>query len=371
VLDLTVDLRKAFDAGIGTYIRSVVPRVLERLGRNVCVTALVAHDQLDHFEWASARGNVALVPMRSKPFSFAEQLEFRRLVGSKELFWATSLAHPIRHTGPLVATMHDVAQLALGRSAGVSTPVAIGVRILLSHLRRRAATIMAVSNFTRSDFERYVGRPARGEIAVTPLGVDATWFDVAKSEDAKSAPRFVCVGSVRPHKNIGRLLRAFCLVANRLPHRLVIAGLAPKTNPHESWLSTLPPQLRERIEFTGQLPDNDLRTLVAGADALVFPSLYEGFGLPALEAMAAGCPVLASNAGALREVCGAAAASSFDPLSVKQIGEAMLRHALLDVGQRQFIVERGILHAREFTWERTADLTAQAIAVILRQQRTS
>ncbi|MGK2953014.1 MAG: glycosyltransferase family 4 protein [Thiobacillus sp.] len=368
MLDLTVDVRKAFDAGIGTYIRNVVPPVLDRLDPNVRVTALVAHDQLDRYDWLTAHGSTALVPMRSRPFSIAEQFEFRRRLGTGTLFWATSLAHPLWHHGPIVATMHDVAQLALGRSAGVSTPVFLAVRLLLASLRRRATAIVAVSDFTRREFERYVGRPACGDITLTPLGVDASWFDAVRGTDDQSAPRFVCVGSLRSHKNVARLLQAYSLVADRLPHRLVVAGLAPDVNPHEAWLSTLPPALRQRIHFTGQLPDTELRSLVAGADALVFPSLYEGFGLPALEAMAAGCPVLASSAGALPEVCGGAAASSFDPLSVEQIGQALLQHSSLGAAQRRAIVERGIAHARAFTWERTADLSAEVIRVLLRQQ---
>ena len=106
-------------------------------------------------------------------------------------------------------------------------------------------------------------------------------------------------------------------------------------------LANEPAVLRQRIRFTGLVPDAELRSLVAAADALVFPSLYEGFGLPALEAMAAGGPAPASTAGALPEVCGAAAAGSFDPRSVEQIARALARHASLGAAERQAIVERG------------------------------
>jgi glycosyltransferase involved in cell wall biosynthesis len=167
-------------------------------------------------------------------------------------------------------------------------------------------------------------------MAVTPLGVDASWFDAASMHaGAGEARTFVCVGSVRPHKNIGRLLLAFAKVADRVPHTLVVAGMAPRLSALEPILARMPASLRHRIRFTGLVPDAELRQLVAAADALVFPSLYEGFGLPTLEAMAAGCPVLASTAGALPEVCGAAAADRFDPRSVKQIALALTRHAAL------------------------------------------
>ncbi len=367
-MKLVVDLRKAFDAGIGTYIRNVVPRVLDRLGSDIRVVALVPHGQIDRYGWLPAH-RAEMRAMRAGPLSAGEQLEFRRVLGRDTPFWATSLAHPLWHRGPIMATVHDVAQLALGRAEGVSVPVSLAARLLLASLRRRAAALMAVSDFTRQEFVRRVGKPACGRIAVTPLGVDASWFDAAGAHAGPpAAPSFVCVGSVRPHKNIVRLLQAYAQVADRMPHTLVIAGLAPRGGELEPMLARMPATLRQRIRFTGLVPDAELRQLVAAADALVFPSLYEGFGLPALEAMAAGCPVLASTAGALPEVCGAAAAGSFDPRSVEQIAQALARHASLGAAERQAIAGRGIAHARAFTWERTADLTAEALRTALYRQ---
>ncbi len=368
MLPLAIDLRKAFDAGIGTYIRNVVPRVLDRLAPEVRVIALVPHGQVDRYGWLPAQ-RAEMREMRAGPLSLGEQFEFGRVLGRDTPFWATSLAHPLGHSGPIASTVHDVAQLALGRAEGVSIPVSLAARVLLASLRRRATALMAVSDFTRQEFVRRVGEPARALFAVTPLGVDASWFGIASAHaDPRAAPSFVCVGSVRPHKNIARLLQAYAQVADRLPHTLVIAGLAARAGEHERVLANLPAALRQRIRFTGLVPEDELLRLVATADALVFPSLYEGFGLPALEAMAAGCPVLASAAGALPEVCGAAAAGTFDPRSVEQIALALTRHASLGAAERQAIVERGIAHARTFTWERTADLTAEAIQRVLRQQ---
>ena len=363
--DLVIDVRKAFDTGIGTYIRQVVPRVIDRLG--VPATVWVPQGERDRHAYLSAC-NVRVVEVHAPPLGFAEQLALRRLLDERSLLWATSLAHPLLRHGPLVATVHDVVQLALGGSQGVPRRVSLAAHVLLSSLRRRASALMAVSSFTRSEFLQRVGSPTCGDIAVTPLGVDAAWFDAAATRAEPSAvPRFVSVGSVRPHKNLARLLQAFALVADRLPHELVFAGLAARHGEHLQWLETLPSFVRPRVHFAGHMEDAELRALVARADALVFPSLYEGFGLPALEAMAAGCPVLASSAASLPEVCGSAAAAYFEPGSVEQIAQALLRHAALTQAERQTLVERGVAHARTFTWERTADLTAAVIDTALRQ----
>ena len=363
---LTVDVRKAFDAGIGTYIRNAVPRVLDRLGPGVRTSALVPAGQLERFEWLGRPG-LHIVPVRASPMGVAEQVELRQRLAPGTVFWATSLAHPVWRCGPMVATVYDVAQLALGRSEGMSVHIAWSAKLLFASLRQRAAALMAISDFTRREFVRYLGPPTCGRIGVTPLGVDAAWFGAAQAAyEPAPTPYFVCVGSVRPHKNVVRLLQAFAAVADRVPHDLVIAGLGARQGEHTQWHAVLPQAVQARVRFTGFVQEPALRGLVAGADALLFPSLYEGFGLPALEAMAAGCPVLASDAGALPEVCADAAAAYFDPRSVEQIERALVQHAALSGGERQAIVARGSAHARRFTWERTADLTAEAIDTVLR-----
>ena len=363
---LTVDVRKAFDAGIGTYIRNVVPRVLERLGSDVRVAALVPAHRRGEFDWL-APCNVDIVPVHAAPMGLAEQVELRRRLVGGTVFWATSLAHPLGRRAPVVATVYDVAQLALGPSEGVATHVAWAAKLMLASQRRRARALIAISDFTRKEFIRYVGPPNCGRIDVAPLAADASWFAAAPPLLGPGArPYFVIVGSVRPHKNIARVLQAFAAVAERIPHELVIAGLGAPHGEHHQWRSALPAAAQTRVRFTGLLEEALLRNLVAGADALVFPSLYEGFGLPALEAMAAGCPVLASSAGSLPEVCADAAAAYFEPRSVEQIGQALVRHAGMSAVKRQAIVARGVAHARKFTWERTADLTATAVEAVLR-----
>jgi glycosyltransferase involved in cell wall biosynthesis len=364
---LVIDARKAFDAGIGTYIRSVVPRVVDRL--DVHADVLVAPGPRDRIDWI-AGPKVNVVEMAQPPFGVAEQVALRRWVHASSLFWATSLAHALLPRGRIVATIHDVAQLALPRSeSGASLATRTAIRLLLASLCRNAVALMAISAFTRAEFLAHVGQPARTEIIVAPLGVSPEWFDLTPQRPPGAVPYFVCVGSVRPHKNVARLEQAFGRVGDRLPHTLVVAGKLSPGEEYRSWLHELPEHARARVQFTGAIEDSQLRSLVANADALVFPSLYEGFGLPALEAMAAGCPVLASRAGALPEVCAGAAAALFDPRDDRQIAHALLDHAGRRADAKAGVIERGRQRARQFSWDATALATASVIEGALRAKR--
>ena len=361
---LVIDVRMAFGPGIGTYICQLVPRVIERL--QVPTTVWITEYQRARLGEIFDK-RMPKVVVQPRPLGVVEQYTMRRSLAPNSLFWATSLAHPLWHPGPMVATVYDVMQLALSRADGVPRHVAWAARLLLASQRQRAVGLMAISEFTRREFLRYVGEPMRCPVRVTPLGVGAAWFGAAHAYAARAPhPYFMAVGSLRPHKNFARLIQAFALLAGRVPHELVIAGLASGNGEHLRWLEALPVEARGRVRFAGRVPDPELRELVAGADALVIPSLYEGFGLPALEAMAAGCPVLTSDAGALPEVCADRAAGYFDPRSVEQMAQALERHARLPTGARQLVVERGIAHARRFTWDGTADATCSVIEAALR-----
>lgn len=356
-LRFLVDCRKAWDAGIGTYIRNVVPRVLLRLPP-ASVRVLVApgttglHGYLDCLQ-------LEFIEDASSPLSLKEQWDLRRCLQTGEVFWATSLAHPLFWHGPLMATVHDVAQLALdNRSAGGGI-VKYAARLYLESLRRRAGQLLFISEFTAREFIRHVGQP-RGMSRVTPLGVDADWFEVKAPVSPGTRPYFISVGSIRPHKNLHTLLSAFSLVRDQLPHDLVIIGKHDGFRTSESGFQELLAPLGERVRFLGEVDDSTLRQKVAGATALVFPSLYEGFGLPPLEAMAAGCPVIASRAGAVVEVCGDKA-RYFEPRDSDSLAAALLTQAGIPPEDRRSEVRLGREWARQYSWERTADLTAQAL----------
>jgi glycosyltransferase involved in cell wall biosynthesis len=165
-------------------------------------------------------------------------------------------------------------------------------------------------------------------------------------------PYVLFVGTVQPRKNLQRLIRAFAhVVAAGLPHRLVIVGrMGWLTEPIRAEVVAL--DLTDRIHFAGYVPDDDLPALYCGADAFAFPSLYEGFGMPVLEALACGVPVVASDTTSLPEIVGDAGVL-IDPLDEAAIGDALVR-VLADASLRARLAVAGPERAAHFSWERCA-----------------
>jgi glycosyltransferase involved in cell wall biosynthesis len=208
-------------------------------------------------------------------------------------------------------------------------------RLAYGRSLREARTVIAISKHVKESLvERMELEPDR--IEVIHLGLD---HDLFRPGDEPREPFLLYPANPWPHKNHERLFQALTRLRREHPGlRLVLTGTG---------LERLSPP--EGVEVRGRVPREQLATLYRRASALVFPSLYEGFGQPPLEAMASGCPVACSTAGALPEVCGSAA-RYFDPLSVDEIVEAVL--TVLDDPER--LVERGLERAAEFTWDACA-----------------
>ena len=368
---LLVDARKAFDSGIGTYVRSVLPRVLKLLGGDIAVRVLVARGDLakHHALGVGLGGAVEFVELGEAPLSVAEQVAFRRVLGRRDCFWATSLAHPLFTRTAMVATVHDVAQLALPGAAAGGAWVRRGARLYFASLRRAASALLFDSAYTQSQFHRHVG-PSDAPESVVALGVEPVWFEAGATPAPAPGvrPYLVCVGNLRPHKNLRLLISAFAAVQDRMPHELVLIGKASGFRTGDPGLQQALAALGARARWLGDIGDAELRAWVAGADAMVLPSLHEGFGLPALEAMAAGCPVLASDIGAHVEVC-ADAVRYFDPQSSSALGDLLLAQASLAPAARAAWRARGRQRARQFSWDETAARTAAALDRLVRSAR--
>ncbi len=261
-------------------------------------------------------------------------------------------------TGPLavasqVVTIHDCAFYDCPE--GFSAAFALWYRYLVPRLARRARRILTVSAFSRDRICELFGI-APEKVVVAPNGVSDHWRPATEEDIARARARLIldqpyvlCVGSLEPRKNLRRLVEAWKRIGVEKDGRtLVLVGASGKVF-RDSGIGSLPGNVR----VAGFVPDDELRALFSGADAFVFPSLYEGFGLPVIEAMACGAPVVCSKAGALPEVVDDAAVL-VDPLDIDSIATG-LTTVLTSRSLQASLRQRGIARAKQFSWDQTAE----------------
>jgi glycosyltransferase involved in cell wall biosynthesis len=255
----------------------------------------------------------------------------RRLAGLDAVHFPLTVTVP-RSDAPVALTLHDVQHLDLPELFGRSERAYR--RLAYDGPARRADAVVVVSEFVKARAVDRLGLdPAR--VHAVPLGVDRGRFHPG---DVPREPFLLYPARAWPHKNHARLLEAFALLRRRRPE----LGLVLTGGGHEQ-------RLPDGVGARGNVGLDELAELYRLAACLVFPSLYEGFGLPPLEAMASGCPVAASDLPAIREVCGDAA-MLFDPHDPEAIADGVDR--ALDAGEA--LRERGLERAEAFTWEACA-----------------
>jgi glycosyltransferase involved in cell wall biosynthesis len=323
--------------GSETYARELV-HALRRVGRHryrVFTPTIV--DKLPGETVSAYRASRSL-PGRMLAMSeaAARGRRLRGAMGVDELdaihFPLTTMLPPVPRT-PAVVTLLDIQHLIFPEF--FSRPELAYRRLLYQGSLKRAQSIIAISDHVKETLVDRLGiEPDR--IVSIHLGLD---HDVFRPGDEPREPFLLYPANPWPHKNHGRLFEALRLVRRQHPEiRLVLTGTG---------LERL--ETPEAVEVKGRVPREELASLYRRASAVVFPSLYEGFGQPPLEAMASGTPVASSTAGSLPEVCGDAA-RYFDPTSVEEMAEAVL--TVLD--SPDSLVERGLRRAAQFTWDETA-----------------
>ena len=233
---------------------------------------------------------------------------------------------------------------------------------------RRAERVIAVSEFTRADvIDQYRLDPAK--VVAIPNGVNSMFRPM---EDAKARvrerfgidrPYVLCVGALQARKNVPLAIEAYArLMGKGTECELVVAG-GDRGGRIDVLDAILRTRLTGRVHLVGHVEDEELPALYSAARVLVFPSLYEGFGLPALEAMASGTPVVASNTTGLAEAVGDAGLT-VDPTSAEELADALAR-VLNDAALRERLVAAGHERAADFTWARAARATADVYRDVL------
>ena len=324
-----IDARKIADFGIGTYIRGLL-RALTELGTG---------DEYVAFAPAGAElpAGVEHVIVDAPHYSIRELVIVGRAAdrAGLDVFHAPHYVVPFTRV-PVVVTIHDL--IHLHRPNPLQRLYA---RTMIGRAVRKSARVLTVSEAVKREIVEAFGCD-EGNVVVTPNGVD----EMIEGQPGVPVLHFLFVGNDKPHKNVGTLVEAFALVRREMPEaKLVLAGASFD-------------RFRDRdgVDVRGFVPIDELLSLYRGAIALVMPSIDEGFGLPAAEAMACGAAVITSNAASLIEITGDAALH-VDANDASGLASAMLRVAR-DASLRASLVARGLERARELTWKRSAMLTS-------------
>jgi glycosyltransferase involved in cell wall biosynthesis len=372
-LRIVFDVRHIKDFGIGTYIRNLLGALAEVDSTNHYFLTI---QPADIQELAGLPPNFEPVAYHRSDSEKIEHIAFPMFVKK----FAADLIHmplnqiPFFMPKPYVVTIHDMSSLLFGGRSGMRE------NFRLYTFRRglmRADRVIAVSEATRRDVEQMLGIPS-SRIRQVYSAPDPRFLDHHALSTASDAgpdvweiekrrqmeryqinyPFILYSGRIQPHKNIPRLVEAFAVLRGELEGhpvygnlRLIIIGDEISRHP-EVRRTVIQTRMEHCVRFLGFVPFDTLRVFYTAAEAFIFPSLYEGFGLPPLEAMASGTPVVSSAASSLTEAV-AEAAMIINPENVFDIARG-IREVLLDQDLRARLIKSGFERVKQFSWHRTA-----------------
>jgi glycosyltransferase involved in cell wall biosynthesis len=366
-----LDARKLTHFGIGSYVRNL----LEAVGRNPESAAYrfrVYVPSADREAVPPLPEHFEIVAEESPGYSLSELTRFAwRLMRDRlDLFHATHYVVPPLYRTRAVVTIHDIIHVLYPQFLP-NRAALLYARVMIGRALRRADRIITVSFNSKCDLVDYFG--------ISPARIDVVYNGVAKRfrEDVTSEekervatkyglprPYLLFLGGEKPHKNVRNVLRAFAQASREsaLPHALVLAGPMPANKSRvEALIQGL--DLSTRVFRPGIVPEEDLPGLFGGSEALLYPTLYEGFGLPVVEAMACGVPVLTSSTSALQEIAGGYALL-VDPMDVSAIAKGIAEIAT-NAQRRAELVALGRRRAADFSWDRAAAQTLKVYAEAL------
>src|SRR5262245_36778127 len=367
-----IDARKLKDYRGGSYVRNL----LEAMGRNPASGAYrfrVYAKTSDRADLPELPAHFEIVHDDSPGYSIAEltRLPWKLWSDRLDLFHATHYVLPPLWKVRAVVTIHDIIHLLYPQFLPKRAAL-LYARYMIRRALTRADRIVTVSHNTRSDLVNYFRVPS-SRVEVIYNGVSRRFRPDIPAEDRRRVaaalgvrgPYMLFLGGEKPHKNVQNVIRAFAKARRdaSLPHVLVLAGPMP-ANPARMSALISALELGDAVIRPGVIEDADLPPLYAGADAFLYPTLYEGFGLPVIEAMASGTPVLTSSTSALQEIAGGYACL-VNPMDVDAIAEGISLLAT-DENARARFAELGIRRAADFSWDRAASRTLEVYSAALR-----
>ncbi|HVI10618.1 MAG TPA: glycosyltransferase family 1 protein [Candidatus Binatia bacterium] len=376
LVKIAIDIRRMTEFGVGTYIRNVV-RNLGRIDHQTAYFLIGSPAKVE--EIGPLPANFQTVPVIEPERSVAGFRAFRAAVKRLQC----DLVHipnlfsvPRSLPCPYVMTVHDLLEHLSRARQQTGFWGALHFQ-LTRRVLHGAARIFAVSNFTKTEIEKLFGIPSpRIEVVYNAIDERFLHGHATAAERQLIAQRYqvaypflLYAGRVSPHKNVGRMIEAFSALKTELAKdqvypdlKLIIIGDDLSGNP-ELRRTVIRSCMQNDVRFLGFVPVETLRTFYDQAKIFVFPSLYEGFGLPPLEAMAHGTPVVTSNVSSLPEVVGNAAVL-VHPENVFEIMRALHR-VLLDQALREKMKQRSVKQAARFSWEHSARRIAEVYGEVL------
>ena len=371
--NIAIDARKISDFGIGTYIRNLISALSELDQENQYVLFAGQQGSQDLLDLPD---NFRVVVERSPSYSIRElaALSWKLLRLRLDLYHSTHYVLPAVVPCRAVVTIHDIIHLLYPEF--LPSPLAFFyAQRMIKRSLSRGDRIIAVSQNTKTDLMNYFKIDGR-KIRVVYSGVTDTFRHPLEAPEISAwheelgieKPYLLFVGNPKPHKNLDNVVKAFAraLEIYSFDANLVCVGdregMEFKIRQRAEQLG-----LGDRLQLVGHVPEEALPALYQGATLFVFPTLYEGFGLPVIEAMASGVPVITSNTSSLREIA-EGYGHMVNPMDVDEIAGAIAQ-CMADGEHRQALIKLGLRRAEDFRWQRTAEQTLQVYLAALQTPR--
>ena len=356
-------LYRASAAGIGRYSQNLIKNLLELDRENQYVLFMTPEDEKDFLAQKITSYNYKIVKTDIGHYSVKEQVELKKIIDVEkcDLVHFTNFNFPVRYKGKFVVTIHDLTLFYFPGRSKKNFLYKFAYKYIFSQACHKAQQIIAVSESTKKDIiNTFKIDPAKITV-VLEAADDKTFTEPSQSfvEKIKNkydvkAPVILYVGQWRPHKNLTGLIEAFSMLRKELPVKLALVGKVDHTYP-EVFTTIDKEQVLSDIIMPGFVSEEELAAWYKIAAVFVFPSFYEGFGLPGLEAMMAGTPVAASNRTSLQEIY-KNAAIYFDPEKVEEIA-SVLKKIITDKQLAASLVRKGYETTKLYSWVKTAQNT--------------
>ncbi len=370
-MKIGIDARMFSDnfTGIGRYNFEVTKRIFAKYAETEFVI-FMNESEFSKFEFPI---NVKKILVNAPIYSLAEQTRFLKILNYEkcDLVHFTHFNVPLFYRGDFITTLHDTT-ISFYPGKKMNTFLRkLGYKLVLKNAISRAKKIISVSENTKKDILKLFSKINPAKILVIHNGVGDEFSPISEIEKFQIKKKFnikndflLYSGNWREHKNLVGLLQAFAdILKSEKNIDLVVTG---KPDPfYPEVLETIKKlNLSNKVHTVGLVDFLDLKKLFATAKIFVFPSFYEGFGLPALEAMKSGTPVASSNSSSLPEICGDAAVF-FDPQNIMEISEVVLK-LWRDVEMQKKLIIKGLARAKNFSWDKCADETGESYQLLER-----